>query len=70
LKNTFAKRISKAKQLEATKALERQLAEERKAGENVSDKLIHLVNNSGETGNIKSTKSGERRKGKIRADEG
>jgi hypothetical protein len=31
LRTTFSKRISKAKQVEATKALERQLIEERKA---------------------------------------
>ena len=40
LKSTFAKRIAKTKQVEATKALEKQLGEERKAAENVSPFLM------------------------------
>lgn len=35
LRTTFSKRITKAKQIEATKALERQLNEERKVAETV-----------------------------------
>jgi hypothetical protein len=43
LKNTFAKRIAKAKQVEVTKALEKQLNEERKVAENVSEIMIILM---------------------------
>ena len=42
LSSTFSKRIAKAKQVEATKALEKQLIEERKAAENVISFIMSL----------------------------
>jgi hypothetical protein len=39
VRTTFARRITKAKQIEATKALERQLIEERKQTETVSQPI-------------------------------
>jgi hypothetical protein len=67
LRRSFAKRISKTKQIEATKALEKQLKEERKQADTVILSQIRLT--VGTKRDSQSEKRSKRGKRKIRTDE-